>query len=116
TGAFTPDGSSTVPEPLVLAWTGAQTLTVAGMAMAVLLLGLVGWGVRLRPALWAAGLMLVPGLPLVALLGLDGHADRAGGRSRGAGRRDPGGPARSVDRGGAVTATVGGGGARGRQH
>src|SRR6185503_4661127 len=54
---------------LVLAWMGAQTVTVAGLAMALLLLGLVGWGVRRRPALWAAALLLVPGMPLVLLLG-----------------------------------------------
>jgi hypothetical protein len=57
------------PNALAIAWSGASTTTVAGLAMLALLVGLLLAGVRHRPALWAAGLLLVPGLPLVAPLG-----------------------------------------------
>ena len=58
----------TVPGPLALAY-GGSAVVVAGMAMLVLLVGLTVAGAWHRPALWSAAVLLVPGLPLVALLG-----------------------------------------------
>jgi hypothetical protein len=58
----------TVSQKLALSWSGNQALMTAGQAVLALLLGLLVAGARHRPLLWSVALLLVPGLPLVALL------------------------------------------------